>query len=140
MLIKIIKSILFICIVILYKISKAETNYHINKSIIKQNITYLIGQDDEGAGCDGSPIGCICVTGGNNKHKYLNNDYTGCDSKDGLDMGSELRCVMATRGCESCTPYIKPYKFISLKSCKKEAKRRGYDLNNVLILNINQKY
>ena len=101
---------------------------------------YLIGQDDEGEGCDGGPIGCICVTGGDNNHKYLNNDYTGCDSKDGLDMGSELRCVMTTRGCESCTPYIKPYKFNSLKLCQKEAQKRGYSLNKVLIVNINQKY
>lgn len=55
-------------------------------------------------------------------------------------MGSELRCVMTTRGCESCTPHIKPYKFNSLKLCEKEAQKRGYRLNNVLILNINQKY
>ena len=51
-------------------------------------------------------------------------------------MKSELQCVMATRGCESCSPHIKPYEFNSLKLCKQEAQKRGYDKNNILVLNI----
>lgn len=132
-LIKITKSIFIISLLILFaKISHTRAHYSNLKHFV-----YLMGQDDEGEGCDGGGIGCICITGGDEKHKYLNNDYTGCDSKDGLNMGSELRCVMATRGCESCLPELKPYKFNTLNACEQEAVHRGYDKSDIYILNIN---
>lgn len=132
-LIKIIKYIFIISALILFaKISHTRTNYSRSKHFV-----YLIGQDDEAEGCDGGDIGCICITGGDGKHKYLNNDYTGCDSKDGLNMGSELKCVMATRGCDSCLPALKPFKFNSLNACEKEAIHRGYNKSDIYIANIN---
>ena len=132
-LIKITKSIFIISLLILFaKISHTRAHYSSSKHFV-----YLIGQDDEAEGCDGGDIGCICITGGDGKHKYLNDDYTGCNSNDGLDMGSEVKCVMATRGCESCLPALKPYKFNSINACKAEAARRGYNKSDIYIENIN---
>ena len=111
---------------------------------------YLIGQDDEGAGCNNiqrnnntpvNPgIGCICVIGGDNKHNILNQDYTHCiknnsSQKSSIYFKSELQCLMATRGCPECTP-AKPFTFNSLKDCIQQAHKREYNDSQIMTIHI----
>ena len=107
-----------------------------SKLLNLQKPTYILGLDDEGEGCDGGPVGCLCVSGGDYKHTQLNSEYTGCITNGGMQMESELQCVMASRGCPSCMPDRKPYVLNSVKSCQDEAHARGYKDYDIYVANI----